>query len=339
MRLRLRVEWAKGRAVNRGVIGRAVGRCGDAHRRGDSAGLSPLSAATILEVRTAAERSGEDPDVVVAQVRAFRRVLDVDDDFLDVLAGSDPVEVSSRLAGPPGPRAHQAWRVRGAVVALFLAVTGTTAAVALHTAHHAGAKQTSAVVASTPVRAAAAAEAAEFTRVTQERAVRQYGTLALAANDNSSVRIAEAATALQETLGPLVARAPTDPVARDAARQLLSGERTILASHQTPVTPQVAVLLAQADVLLAQLPPEPTPTSAPTATPVASVSPTPIVETPPTTTPTPIVTAIPTVTLVPTETATAPPVTLPTPPAQVIPGLPQAVPAVPVPDTTPHPAP
>jgi hypothetical protein len=226
-----------------------------------------------------------------------------------------------RLFGP----AH---RARLGIFALFLAVTGVTAGIAIGFEH----PRANQNVLTATGRAAGVQTsfAAVSTSVTREQAVRQYGVLALAADASSTPRIVAAAEALQVTLTPLVARAPMDPVALDAARQLLTGERAILVVRVHGGDPQVAALLAQTEGLLAQLPTIPVVSppaivAAPTlaATPTTAVS----------TTPTPVTT--PTQTPTATTTPTDPPTTdAPTPPSETATTAPQVGIATTAPATT-----
>jgi hypothetical protein len=207
-----------------------------------------------------------------------------------------------RLFGP----AH---RARLGIFALFLAVTGTTAGIAIGFEHHPNRNVLAAAGRPLGVQTAFSSDS---TSVTREQAVRQYGVLALAADASSTPRIVAAAEALQVTLTPLVARAPMDPVALDAARQLLTGERAILVVRVHGGDPRVAALLAQTEGLLAQLP------TTPVVSPPAIVAAPTLVDTPTTvvsTTPTPVST--PTATPTATATPTEPPATTeaPTPSA------------------------
>lgn len=191
----------------------------------------------------------------------------------------EPRYVASLSADtPPVPRLFgPARRARLAIIALFLGVTGTTAAVAMGFSHpHTALADTSVYdAAGRPVDLATAASTAEVRTLVarqQDLAVRQYGVLALASNAHSSTRITAAAEALQVTLKPLVARAPLDQVALNAARQILTGERAILSAPANIGDPQVSALLAQTEGLLAQLPPvsNPVTVAAPTAPVVVS---------------------------------------------------------------------
>jgi hypothetical protein len=211
---------------------------------------------------------------------------------VDLSVASERPLLALTAASPASHGGRAAWQVKLAVLALFLAVTGTTAGVAIgfnrpgpsHTITDAAA-------------AAATTSSISTTSRTKEQAVQQYGVLALAANAHSTARIAAAANALQATLRPLVASAPHDPVALDAARQLLTGERAILVGHTNSGDDVLTALIAQTDGLLAQLPPINTAIAAPTVAPVSS----PIDTTEPTAAPTDTP-AAPT----PTDSATQP---------------------------------
>lgn len=156
-------------------------------------------------------------------------------------------------------------RARIAVLALFLAVTGATAALAMGLHGQSTPDRNAATLAvgqrpreqSSGSERAVTAESVDLQVVRQQDvATRQYGALVhVATHDRSSKRLAAAATALQVTITPLVARAPVSQRALDAARQLLTGEQVILATPPVSSDPQVHALLVQTEEMLNQLPP------------------------------------------------------------------------------------